>query len=185
MPPPETTQSPKGKEVFGKVTVTAAPAAVPVPPKTNYLYLSKSGTNLVFAWVDDGKEKILWAIRGLTDFTYLAGRRMTPTVTNGAMVSYTMPQPPWPTGFFRMQDGTNHPYIGLIWDRSPEPIVTGYRIYYGTATRSYTNIVDAGSSTNIVISNLAPRVEYHFAATAYETNGLESEFSDECIYVSP
>jgi len=75
--------------------------------------------------------------------------------------------------------------VTLTWDPSPDATVTGYRIYYGVASRSYTNIVDAGDATSITISNLVEGVTYYFAATAYNVLGMESEFSDEVSYTVP
>ena len=75
--------------------------------------------------------------------------------------------------------------VGLAWNPSPDSIVNGYRVYYGVASRSYSTMIDAGSNTNLVISNLVMGTTYYFAATAYTTNGLESDFSAEAIYTVP
>ncbi|MGH8249891.1 MAG: putative Ig domain-containing protein [Steroidobacteraceae bacterium] len=63
-------------------------------------------------------------------------------------------------------------------DGSPLTDLAGYRIRYGTAPDSFPNIVqiaNAGVTTHVV-DNL-PRGTYYFVATAYDTAGLESEFS--------
>jgi hypothetical protein len=71
------------------------------------------------------------------------------------------------------------PSITLAWDPSADPSVAGYKVYYGVASRNYTNSVSAGSATTVTISNLVVGTTYYFAATAYDTNGIESDYSSE------
>ena len=75
--------------------------------------------------------------------------------------------------------------VSLAWTPSADPTVAGYRVYYGVASRSYTNIVDAGNTTSATISGLIEGTTYYFAATAYDTLGLESDYSDEASYTVP
>ena len=74
--------------------------------------------------------------------------------------------------------------VTLAWDRSNDSSVTGYNLYYGQASGTYTNVVPCGPATSIVISNLALGVSYYFAATAINEAGLESGFSSEVVYQS-
>src|SRR5580765_765606 len=71
------------------------------------------------------------------------------------------------------------PSITLAWDPSPDPSVVGYKVYWGVATRNYTNSLSAGSATTLTVSNLVIGTPYYFAATAYDTNGIESDYSVE------
>jgi len=73
----------------------------------------------------------------------------------------------------------------LAWDQSPDPGVTGYNIYYGGASQTYTNQVNAGNTTNVTISGLVAGATYYFAATAYDASGDESAPSDELVYTTP
>lgn len=75
--------------------------------------------------------------------------------------------------------------VGLAWNPNPDPNVSGYNIYYGVASRSYTNKVDASSVTNTWISKLIRGVTYFFTATAYNTLGIESEYCNEVAYTMP
>lgn len=75
--------------------------------------------------------------------------------------------------------------VTLAWDPSPDPGVAGYRMYYGVASRTYTNMVDVGPATSATVGNLVEGVIYYFAATAYDTLGLESSFSAEISYLIP
>ena len=68
--------------------------------------------------------------------------------------------------------------VTLAWDASPSPSVTGYLIYYGTNSRSYSFLTNAGLALTQTV--LLPRPgRWFFAATAYDAQGLESEFSNE------
>jgi hypothetical protein len=75
--------------------------------------------------------------------------------------------------------------ISLEWAANGEPDLAGYRVYYGTSSDNYTASVDVGNNTHCVISNLEQGVTYYFAATAYDSEGNESEFSDEIVYAVP
>jgi len=76
--------------------------------------------------------------------------------------------------------------VSLAWDpSSPETGVAGYNVYYGVASRVYTNIVTAGNATNATVSGLVEGQTYYFAATAYDSIGTESDFSNEVSYSVP
>jgi hypothetical protein len=69
----------------------------------------------------------------------------------------------------------------LSWNPCLEPSAAGYRVYYGTASRSYSNtvtVVGRNVTTNIV-DGLASGVTHFFAVTAYNAAGNESPFSTE------
>src|SRR6516165_4972693 len=69
--------------------------------------------------------------------------------------------------------------LTLAWDSSADTNVVGYRVYYGSTTRSYTNSVDVGNATSATISGLQDGSTHYFAATAYNNIGLESAYSSE------
>jgi hypothetical protein len=69
--------------------------------------------------------------------------------------------------------------VTLAWNASTDPTVTGYNIYYGGASGSYTNEICAGNATNATISGLVEGTTYYFAATTYAASGVESPFSSE------
>ena len=75
--------------------------------------------------------------------------------------------------------------VTLVWEPSPDTNVVGYNVYYGTTSRGYTQMVPAGNATSITISNLTEGVTYYFAATAYDSFGLESDYSEEASYTVP
>jgi hypothetical protein len=75
--------------------------------------------------------------------------------------------------------------VTLEWNPSTDPSVTGYNIYYGAASRTYTNKIDVGNSTNVTVNGLVEGVTYYFAATAYNILGAESDYSAEVSYTIP
>src|SRR5688572_22324234 len=73
----------------------------------------------------------------------------------------------------------------LAWDANLEPDIAGYKVYYGTSSRLYPFTINAGNLTTQSVSNLQSGVTYYFATTAYNTAGLESDFSTEISYTVP
>jgi hypothetical protein len=75
--------------------------------------------------------------------------------------------------------------LSLAWDASPDLNVTGYRLHYGTNSGSYQFTADVGIATNVTLAGLNEGREYYIAATAYNADGVESDFSNEAIGVTP
>lgn len=69
--------------------------------------------------------------------------------------------------------------VTLTWDPNPESDLGGYRVYFGAESRRYTNVLDVGAANIAVVPNLEDGKVYFFAVTAYNTQGLESDFSNE------
>ncbi len=72
--------------------------------------------------------------------------------------------------------------VTLAWDPNNEPEVTGYRLYYGTESGTYTSVIDVGNLVDRELSDLAYGTTYYFAVTAYSADGLESPLSNEVSY---
>jgi predicted RNA-binding protein with TRAM domain len=73
----------------------------------------------------------------------------------------------------------------LQWNQNADPSVTGYNLYYGGATRSYTNVLSVGDTNTATVDGLTEGKTYFFAVTAYNVEGDESDFSDETTYLVP
>jgi len=69
----------------------------------------------------------------------------------------------------------------LEWDPNSEPDLAGYKLHYGLASRSYDTTIDVGNRTTYTITDLEVGETYYIAATAYNTSGLESGYSNEVI----
>ena len=72
--------------------------------------------------------------------------------------------------------------VTLEWDPNTESDLAGYRVYYGTASRSYSNSTDVGNKTIHRISDLNDGTTYYFAVTAYDSSDNESSYSAELVY---
>jgi hypothetical protein len=75
--------------------------------------------------------------------------------------------------------------VSLQWNPNTDPSVIGYNLYYGGASRSYTNMIPVGNTTNAVVGGLTEGKTYFFAVTAYDAYGDESDYSDETVYIIP
>jgi hypothetical protein len=87
--------------------------------------------------------------------------------------------------FSSLGDNGTNGSVTLEWDPSTDPEVIGYNLYYGGASQTYTNMVPVGDATTTTISGLLSGVQYFFAATAIDSVGLESDFSNEISYQVP
>jgi hypothetical protein len=75
--------------------------------------------------------------------------------------------------------------VTLQWNANTEPDLAGYRVHYGTSSRSYQYSTDVKNSTSCNISGLNSGTTYYFAVTAYDTHQNESRYSDEVDYYVP
>ena len=71
------------------------------------------------------------------------------------------------------------------WTPNSEPNLAGYKIYSGTSSGDYNIATDVGlpeitaENMSSTLTGLTEGVTYYFAATAYDTDGFESNFSQE------
>jgi len=72
--------------------------------------------------------------------------------------------------------------VTVAWDSSAAPNVAGYRLYWGISSRIYSANVDVGLVQSHTIRGLSRGMTYYFAVTAYNEQGLESDFSNEIAY---
>ncbi len=68
--------------------------------------------------------------------------------------------------------------VTLAWDPAVGPGLGGYKLYYGTASRQYTNSIDVGNVTTYPVKGL-PAATYYFAVTAYNSTRTETGYSNE------
>jgi hypothetical protein len=74
--------------------------------------------------------------------------------------------------------------VTLSWTDA-DPDVTGYKLYYGTVSGSYTYCVNVGDTKSYALSGLSTGATYYFAATAYDSAGYESGYSNQVGYTVP
>jgi hypothetical protein len=70
--------------------------------------------------------------------------------------------------------------VMIAWNQSTDSSVVGYKVYYGTQSRNYSSVIDAGANLSSTVSGLSASQAYYFAVTAY-TSVAESGFSQELI----
>jgi hypothetical protein len=75
--------------------------------------------------------------------------------------------------------------VTLAWDANTEADLSGYKLYYGAASGSYTCSVGVGNVTRYTLTGLNAGQTYFFAATAVSTSGAESGYSNEVSYAVP
>jgi len=82
--------------------------------------------------------------------------------------------------------------VSLAWDApsvntdgTPVANLAGYRIYFGTASHTYSNLITAGLTTTATLSNLQEGATYFFAVVAFNDAGVESSFSEELTWTAP
>jgi hypothetical protein len=75
--------------------------------------------------------------------------------------------------------------ITVAWDKNAETDVIGYNFHYGTVSKNYQYTVDVKNNTSCSISGLEEGKTYYFAATAYDNNNNESNFSEELVHTIP
>lgn len=73
--------------------------------------------------------------------------------------------------------------ISLWWDADPTTNVAGYNIWVGASTTNYGTHIDVGNVTNTIIA-VAPNATYFVAATAYDSQGINSPFSNELMFTA-
>src|SRR3989449_5425216 len=71
------------------------------------------------------------------------------------------------------------PVVRLTWDANTEPDLAGYRIRYGTAPSSHTQMIDVGMVTSYAVMDLPAGTTFYFVVAAYDLAGNESQPSNE------
>ena len=69
--------------------------------------------------------------------------------------------------------------LKLAWDSNTESDLKGYKVYYGTASKSYTGTVDIGDVTTYTLTGLTAGQTYFIVVKAYDTMYYESGYSNE------
>lgn len=163
--------------IYAKGTVT------PTPPSTNITF--------TLSWTAPPAPYIVryYDIFGTTNIMIPFG--WLTNVGKTTNLTWTVPKTTMlPMYFFRVVCNayTNSTLSGtgsvtLAWDYTCGTTndVVGYRVYYGAASRTYTSNVSVYLCTNRVatVTNLPRNVIHYFAATAFDSSGLESDFSSE------
>jgi hypothetical protein len=92
--------------------------------------------------------------------------------------------------------------VTLAWDANTESDLAGYKIYWGLKSGNYSNVIDTKTDASgrpsdcptydpfnakcceYTITAIPPWIKVFYAATAYDTEGNESAFSEEINHVA-
>jgi hypothetical protein len=72
--------------------------------------------------------------------------------------------------------------VTLAWDASSG--ATGYKVFYGTATNTYSTTVNVNNVLTYTLTSLLNGTKYYFSATAYNASS-ESDYATEISYTTP
>jgi hypothetical protein len=70
--------------------------------------------------------------------------------------------------------------VTLAWDANSEDDIAGYNVYYGRASGHYSRVETVGVPTATI--TVRGRATVYFAVTAFNSAGVESDFSEEVHY---
>jgi hypothetical protein len=73
--------------------------------------------------------------------------------------------------------------VSLGWN--PEPQVSGYVLYYGSASGNYSARLDVGTNLTTTVAGLAEGKTNYFVVTAYNGAGVEGPPSPEVSFLVP
>ena len=59
--------------------------------------------------------------------------------------------------------------------------LSGFKVYVGTKSRSYSSVHDAGNATQFTVGPLQAGT-YYFSVTSFDSSGNESPYSTEVSY---
>ena len=154
---------------------------------------SVSGNQLTIAWPAD---QIGWVLQANLNLSNPTGWMDVPGSDTNSQWIMTIDSS-IPTVFFRLRlppppvppptnpqtfDSGSTNSIGFGWTASPDPGVTGYRVFYGTTSNSLTNSIDVGDVTSTIISGLTPGQTLFLRRGRPQRRKPES---DECQHFRP
>ena len=70
-------------------------------------------------------------------------------------------------------------------DGTPFTGFSGYKLFVGNASRSYTQTIDVGNTTTYALNNLSDGSTYFFAVADYDSSGNQSGYSNEVSKAFP
>ena len=70
-------------------------------------------------------------------------------------------------------------------DGTPFTSFSGYKLFVGNASRSYTQTIDVGNTTTYALNNLSDGSTYFFAVADYDSSGNQSGYSNEVSKTFP
>lgn len=72
--------------------------------------------------------------------------------------------------------------VEVAWDSSPDPLVTGYKVYAGRAGGAYDQVVMTATNSLTMVGRAGTN---YFSCVSFRADGSESDFSPEVTLVEP
>ena len=138
-------------------------SSTPIPNATNNTLVLSNATTANAGFYKVTLENLGGAVYGTANATVFTTNILPQCVSSGASV-----------------------VLAWDYDFTNNPTVYSFGIYDGPASRNYTNtVIVTNRALSGTVTNLPIGVATYFAATARDTNGLESDYSSELSYVPP
>jgi len=92
-----------------------------------------------------------------------------------------------PSNFSLSGNGVNSHSVSLSWTASTSPNISGYYVYRGTVSGGPYTRLNSSPVAATTYTDTTPQAgqTYYYVATAVNSNGLESGFSNEVEAVIP
>lgn len=74
--------------------------------------------------------------------------------------------------------------LTVTWDGDPDRAIAGYKVYYGTSSRSYGTPIDVKNGNEYTFTDIEAGKTAYLAVKAYDAHGNESDFSEELVCYS-
>jgi hypothetical protein len=113
-------------------------------------------------------------------------KRLGAAVCSLLAVTLIFAQPPMPVVSVNIPPAPCTQTVSLAWDAPvPADFVAGYKVYWGYDSGRYIHAQDCGSNTFAVLFPVCNFRTVYFAVTAYDTNLVEGEISEEVVLAKP
>lgn len=161
-----------GNTIFAnaaEISTVLVPSQAALIPTINNNNIFQNG----FAyWIDNFNVQTMnvqsnwWGTTDLTEIEFNVSGELDYSNPLQDPLDDTPVSPPQVVGFSYSDDSAT-----LSWSANPEPDVVGYKAYWGRQPiPNLSEVLDVGSSTSVVLSNLASDQDYYFAVTAYDSS---------------
>lgn len=136
------------------------------------------------AWTTVAKEKFNLPGCTIADSFYIEfSANKTPSGGDMILIGFQVeelsaPEPPSPPVILTGNE------TEIVWNKNREADLAGYRLHRGLISRQYEVHTDCKKDTVVKISGLAYETRYFFAATAYDSAGNESAYSNEISVIT-
>lgn len=172
-----------------EITVNSIKIKANIPSETEIKYFVKYSSipfneNNTFDWIP------LKDINGDFYARYLqikgvyyndGSSNLTPELSDIEIKWKDIPKPPPP---FNITVTSNKNSLTLNWDLHKHLDISGYKLYFGSKSNNYEEVIDIGYNSTYTINNLVSNKIYYFSIRSYNSRSSEGDYSQE-VYGRP